>query len=125
VLGVDHVFASDPKFATNPARNEHREELISKLEEIMVTRDADEWVRELTAKGVPAGPINFLDETLADEQTRARGMVVELEHPLVGLARSIGNPIHMSDGGPTYRRYPPQLGEHTEEVRREVAEGTT
>ena len=50
-----------------------------------------------------------------------RGMVVELEHPLIGLVRSVGNPIHMRDG-PTYRRYPPRLGEHTAEIRAELAQ---
>jgi len=120
VLGVDAAFAADPKFTSNPVRNANRDELIAELEEIMSTRDADDWVKELTAHGVPAGPINFLDEIIADDQTRARDMIVELEHPLIGLVHSIGNPIHLSGGGPTYRRYPPRLGEHTEEVRREL-----
>ena len=65
---------------------------------------------------IPAGPINFPDETLTDEHLKARGMVVELEHPLAGLVRSIGNPIHLSETPPTYRRYPPRLGEHNAEI---------
>ena len=73
------------------------------------------------AAGVPAGPINFPDHTLADEQLIARRMIVELEHPLLGLVRSIGNPIQMSETAPTYRRHPPLLGEHNEEIRRELA----
>ena len=84
-------------------------------------KDADAWVAELRRQGVPAGPINFADEALGSEQTRARAMIVELEHPLVGLVRSLACPVHAAGRGPTYRRYPPRLGEHGDEIRAEVA----
>jgi formyl-CoA transferase len=51
----------------------------------------------------------------------ARGMIVELEHPSLGVIKSIGNPITMSENGPSYRRYPPRLGEHNDEIRAELA----
>ena len=111
---------TDPRFESNPLRNQHREELIPLLEEILVTRDADEWLEELVAGGIPSGPINFPDETLTDEHLKARGMIVELDHPSLGVVKSIGNPILMSENGPTYRRYPPRLGEHNEEIRAEL-----
>ena len=120
VLGIGNTLGADPRYATNAARNEHRPELIAALEEVLAERDARDWVNALTDAGVPAGPIHFLDEILADEQTVARRMVVELEHPLAGAVRSIANPIQMSGAGPTYRRYPPLLGEHNEEIRREL-----
>lgn len=120
VLGIESTLMTDPRFSTNPDRNTNREELIPLLEEILAERDAGEWVEALLVAGVPAGPINFVDETLADEQVHARGMVVELEHPLIGIVRSVGNPVCMSAGGPTYRRYPPRLGEHANEIRREL-----
>ena len=120
VLGIESTLMTDPRFSTNPDRNTNRAELIPLLEEILVERDAGEWVEALLAAGVPAGPINFVDETLADEQVGARGMIVELEHPLIGIVRSVGNPVRMSAGGPTYRRYPPRLGEHDDEIRREL-----
>ncbi len=120
VLRVEDTLMVDPRFRTNPDRNRHRRELIPLIEEILVARDAADWVAALRAGGVPAGPINFLDEAIGDEQTKARHMVVELEHPLIGAVRSIGNPVHMAGGGPTYRRYPPRLGEHNDEVRAEV-----
>jgi crotonobetainyl-CoA:carnitine CoA-transferase CaiB-like acyl-CoA transferase len=110
----------DPRFATNPERNRHRPELIALLEAVLAKRDAEEWVEDLVAVGVPSGPIHFVDEALADEQVRARRMVVELEHPAIGVVRSIANPVHASSGGPTYRRYPPRLGEHNEEIRAEL-----
>ncbi len=78
-----------------------------------------EWIEAFVAEGIPAGPINFPDETLTDEHIRARGMIVELEHPLIGIVRSIATPVHFAQSGPTYRRYPPRLGEHNAEIRAE------
>jgi crotonobetainyl-CoA:carnitine CoA-transferase CaiB-like acyl-CoA transferase len=116
VLCIEPAVMHDPRFHTNRQRNEHRDELIPLLEAILVTRTAAEWIAEFVANEIPAGPINFPDETLNDEHLQARGMIVELEHPLAGLVRSIGNPIHMSETPPTYRRYPPRLGEHNAEI---------
>lgn len=121
VLGIADRLQDDPRYANNPSRNAHRSTLIAELEEILMTRDAAEWVEELVANGIPAGPINYPDDTLTDEHLLARKMIVELEHPALGLVRSIGNPINMSRNGPTYRRHPPQLGEHNEEIRGELA----
>ena len=98
-------------------RTAHRVALIDEIEKILVQRSAAEWVDELVAAGIPAGPINFPDEALADEQVRARRMIVELEHPLIGIVRSIAAPMRFAANGPTYRRYPPRLGEHNDEIR--------
>lgn len=122
VLGIEESIMVDPRFATNPERNRHRLELIAALEAVLAERDAEDWVEDLVAVGVPAGPIHFVDEALADEQVRARRMVVELEHPAIGVVRSIANPVHASSGGPTYRRYPPRLGEHNDEIRAELGQ---
>jgi crotonobetainyl-CoA:carnitine CoA-transferase CaiB-like acyl-CoA transferase len=120
-LGVEDTLMKDPRFATNADRNIHRAELIPLLEQRLRQRDADEWVETLVSEGIPAGPINFPDDTLTDEHVIARNMIVELEHPLIGLVKSIGLPIRMSSSGPTYRRPPPRLGEHNEEIREELA----
>jgi formyl-CoA transferase/CoA:oxalate CoA-transferase len=119
-IGAEESLMVDPRFDSNSKRNEHRRELIGRLEEMLGQRDADDWVEELVAVGVPAGPINFPDDALRDSQLVERGMVVELEHPLLGLVRSIGNPIRLSATAPTYRRHPPRLGEHNEEIRAEL-----
>ena len=119
-LGIDRSVMTDPRFATNADRNRNREALIPIIESRLATADAADWVERLIERGIPAGPINLPDETLDDEQIRARGMIVELEHPLLGVVKSLGNPIHMSDSGPSYRRYPPRLGEHNEEIRAEL-----
>jgi crotonobetainyl-CoA:carnitine CoA-transferase CaiB-like acyl-CoA transferase len=117
VLGIEGTLLNDARFATNAQRNVNRAELIPLLEAILRRRDAAEWVEALVAAGIPAGPINFPDETLTDEHIVARGMIVELEHPSIGLIKSIAVPIQFASGGPTYRRYPPRLGEHNAEIR--------
>jgi len=116
VLGIEDTLMRDPRFVANVERNKHRIELISILEGILMTRDAEEWIEQFVANEIPAGPINFPDETLCDPHLKARGMIVELAHPLAGLVKSIGNPVHMSNTPPTYRRYPPRLGEHNTEI---------
>jgi crotonobetainyl-CoA:carnitine CoA-transferase CaiB-like acyl-CoA transferase len=116
LLGIEETIMVDPRFATNAQRNVHRAELIPLLQEIIERDEADYWLEQFVAEGIPAGPINFPDETLADPQLLARGMIVELEHPLAGLIRSIGNPVHLSETPITYRLPPPLLGEHNEEL---------
>jgi crotonobetainyl-CoA:carnitine CoA-transferase CaiB-like acyl-CoA transferase len=122
VLGIEGTIMLDARFATNAQRNAHREALIPLLEQVLARRPAAAWVEELVAAGVPAGPINFPDETLTDEQVVARRMIVELEHPLIGVVKSIAVPIRFAGNGPTYRRYPPRLGEHNDEIRSSAAE---
>ena len=117
ILGVEATLLMDPRFATNAERTAHRVELIDEIEKILVRRTAAEWVEELVAAGIPAGPINFPDEALTDEQIIARRMIVELDHPLLGVVKSIAAPMRFETNGPTYRRYPPRLGEHNDEIR--------
>jgi formyl-CoA transferase/CoA:oxalate CoA-transferase len=116
LLGIEDTIMVDPRFATNAQRNVHRAELIPLLQEILEKEKADYWLEQFLAEGIPSGPINFPDETLADPQLLGRGMIVELEHPLAGLVRSIGNPVHLSETPVTYRLPPPLLGEHNGEV---------
>ena len=116
LLGIEDTIMVDPRFATNAQRNEHRAKLIPLLQEILEREKADYWLERLVAAGIPSGPINFPDEALADPQLLARGMIVELEHPLAGLVRSIGNPVHLSETPVAYRLPPPLLGEHNGEV---------
>jgi crotonobetainyl-CoA:carnitine CoA-transferase CaiB-like acyl-CoA transferase len=121
ILGVEATLMIDARFATNADRNVNRTELVAQLEQILARRTAAEWVEKLVAAGIPAGPINFPDETLTDEHVLARRMIVELEHPAIGIVRSIAAPMRFESNGPTYRRYPPRLGEHNEEIRAAAA----
>jgi formyl-CoA transferase/CoA:oxalate CoA-transferase len=120
VLEIAESIGRDPRFATNSDRLHHRAELVSLLEQVFITRDAEFWLEQLRAADIPCGPINEVDETLNDPHLRARGMIVELPHPMVGLVRSLGNPVHLSDTPVSYRQPPPMLGQHTIQVLAEL-----
>jgi formyl-CoA transferase len=110
------ALATDERFLTNPARVRNRKVLVPLLAEAMRARRSAEWLAALDAAGVPCGPINALDQVFADPQVLSRGMVVETGHPLAGLVRTIGNPIHYSGTPVEYQGPPPLLGEHNGEV---------
>jgi crotonobetainyl-CoA:carnitine CoA-transferase CaiB-like acyl-CoA transferase len=116
VLNVEETIGRDERFVSNRSRNERRGELVVQLQAVLETRPAEEWLRALRAQEIPCGPINSAAEALNDSQAIERGMIVEIDHPLIGAARSIGNPIHLGATAVTYRRPPPRLGEHTEEI---------
>ena len=108
--------ANDVRFATNKARVGHRESLIPQLRELTVRRTTADWIAALEPAGVPCGPINTLAQVFADPQVQARGARVEIPHPLAGKAEVVSNPMRLSTSPVTYRRPPPGLGEHTDEV---------
>jgi crotonobetainyl-CoA:carnitine CoA-transferase CaiB-like acyl-CoA transferase len=119
VLGLGAQLRDNPRFATNPDRLAHYTELAPLLETALSQQDADTWLEKLRAAEIPCGPINALDETLNDPQIKHRGMIVELEHP-VGMLKMLGSPLHLSGTPATYRRRPPLLSEHTEEILAEL-----
>ena len=108
--------ADDPRFRSNPLRVEHREELISLLEPLLVGRSTAEWVRLLDLAGVPVGPIQTVDEALVDPQVLARGMVTEVQHPSIGTLAQINCPIRLTRTPVAVRIAPPLLGQHTDDV---------
>jgi crotonobetainyl-CoA:carnitine CoA-transferase CaiB-like acyl-CoA transferase len=87
---------------------------------IIRNRTSGEWLSELRAQGVPCGRINTVAQALSDPHVLERGMIVELEHPALGLVKSLATPVHLSDTPLVYRRHPPTLGEHTDEVMTEL-----
>ncbi len=109
----------DPRFATNADRLRNRTELHALLDSLFVEREAGHWLETLRAADIPSGPVNALDEALNDPQVQHRGMIVAFEHPM-GTVTVLGNPVHLSGTPVTYRRRPPLLGEHTEEVLEEA-----
>lgn len=114
-LGLEQL-KDDRRFATNAARLTHRAELLPILDELFVTRPADYWLEKLKDTDIPNGPINSIADTLAHPQHRARHFIVELQHPLAGLVRSMGNPVRLSETPASYRLAPPALGQHTGEI---------
>jgi crotonobetainyl-CoA:carnitine CoA-transferase CaiB-like acyl-CoA transferase len=110
----------DPLFATNADRMANRAELVAELESALAARDTHDWVETLEAAGVPVGPIHDYRQVFEDPHTLAREMMVEVEHPVEGTIRALGIPVKLSDTPGAVRRPAPLLGEHTEEVLREV-----
>ena len=106
----------NPKFSTNKARMEYRDELVGLMQDILFTKPSKHWLQKLEKGGIPAGPINSIPEAFADPQAKARGLVFSLPHPLSGQVPQVANPIKMSETPPSYDLPPPLLGQHTDEI---------
>ena len=113
---------NDPRFRLNSERVKHRNELISILKPIFLTKATSEWLAMLEAEDIPCGPINTLDKVFSLPQVEAREMLVHMEHSEIGDLRLIGSPLKFSDTPVGYRLPPPKLGEHTEEILKELLE---
>ena len=109
-------WSRDERFRTNPQRVKHRVELIGLLSDITITRGTADWVTAMEDSGVPCGPINTLDRVFDDPQVQARGLRMDMPHPLAGTVPLVANPIRLSGTPVQYRRAPPTLGQHTDEV---------
>lgn len=109
-------WGTDARFVSNPQRVKHRLELVELLRSVTVERTTREWIEAMEQVGVPCGPINSLDDVFADPHVQARGVRVEVAHPLSGKVALVANPIRMSGSPVQYQRPPPMLGEHTDDV---------
>ena len=114
--------ASDPRFVTNSLRIANRQALIDLLVPVLKEQTSAYWIDGLAALGVPASPVNDLDQVFADEQILHRGMKISVpdDHAQGGAVDLIGNPIKLSETPVSYRRPPPSLGQHTDEVLKDV-----
>ncbi len=117
-VGSCQQLATDPRFATNGKRVENRAELTALLNEIFARRTTRDWVTALEAAGVPNGPINSLEQVFQEPQAVARGLRIELQHPLAGKISLIRSPMRFSETPIEHKVPPPLLGEHTDEVLR-------
>ncbi|OZI40596.1 CoA transferase [Bordetella genomosp. 1] len=115
VIGLPEL-ADDPRFAINPQRVRNREVLVPLLAERMASGARDTWLTELERAGVPAGPINTVDQVYEDPHVLARQMKRELPHPLGGTVPVAASPLKLSGSPVQYHRAPPVLGEHTRQV---------
>ena len=112
--------AQDTRFARNADRVRHRSMLAPLLAAVLKTRSRAAWLAALEAAKVPCGPINDLGDVFADPQVQTREMVVTLPHALSGSVRLVASPMKLSLTPVQYRSAPPLLGEHTDNVLREL-----
>jgi crotonobetainyl-CoA:carnitine CoA-transferase CaiB-like acyl-CoA transferase len=110
--------ARDPRFRTFPDRHVHREALLPLLKARFATRTTADWLDRLRGR-VPCAPVNDVREALADEQVRARDMIVEVEHPEFGTLKEVRSPIR-TEGEVRVPRRAPRLGEDTDEILGEI-----
>ena len=112
----------DERFQTNAARVSNRDHVTETLNEITKKKTSEWWLDNLEKEKIGSGPINNLEQVFADPHVIAREMVIEMDHPATGSKpmKLIANPIKLSATPPTYRKPPPLLGEHTDEVLQEA-----
>lgn len=110
----------DPRFATIAARSDNVDALYVVLGEGMRERTTAEWLEILGARDIPCGPVNTLPDLLADEYLRETEFFQHMQHPLDGAVTLTAIPARFSASPPSIRRLWPALGQHTEDVLREI-----
>ena len=119
MLGKPEI-AVDEKFATNSARVQNRAEIISLLVSIFKNASVSEWLTKLDKAEIPSGPIQNFEQVFSMPTVKEREMLVKMDHPTIGELPLVGSPLKMSDTPVQYRLHPPLMGEHTQEVLREL-----
>jgi crotonobetainyl-CoA:carnitine CoA-transferase CaiB-like acyl-CoA transferase len=114
-LGLPEL-ATDPRFAVNIQRVKHRRELEAALEAAIGRQDREPLLKVLEEAGVPATPVNTVQQVMEDAQTAARSMIERVVHPRLGEIPVVGTPLKFSRMRPGVRRPAPQQGEHTDEI---------
>ena len=113
--------ATDARFATNPLRVQHRDELVALLEAHFAADPAEHWLALLAEAGVPSGKVRTLDDVFAWEQTLSQGLLLSVEHATQGTLELPGSPIRFDEnpfsGGRSSHVAPPTLGQHNESIR--------
>jgi len=117
-IGLTHL-VYDPKFATNMERVKNRVELEKMVQDAIGRYDREFLLQILKQAGVPATPVNRVDQALQDAQVKAQNMIWEMEDIKLGKVSLVGFPLYFSRIEPKLRRRPPRHGEHTDEVMRE------
>jgi crotonobetainyl-CoA:carnitine CoA-transferase CaiB-like acyl-CoA transferase len=113
------ALAEDPRFRSGADRMAHLKELEAELGARFRTKPAQYWLEALEEKGVPCGPVYDMLQALANPQTLAREMVVEVEHSRLGAVKTLGLPVKFSATPGEVCTGAPLYGEHTREVLRE------
>jgi crotonobetainyl-CoA:carnitine CoA-transferase CaiB-like acyl-CoA transferase len=117
-VGLD---PADPRYATNRDRVAHRESLLAAIDSALAAESSATWLERLDKLGVPAGRVRSLDQVYGWEQTRSQGLMITVDHPVLGRIELPGPPLRFDDqlfsGGRGAHLPPPTLGQHDDEVR--------
>jgi crotonobetainyl-CoA:carnitine CoA-transferase CaiB-like acyl-CoA transferase len=103
-----------------PKNDEERQEVSKFLKELFLTKTRDEWWEWAKTKQVFLGPVYYVEEAMEDPQIKAREMIMEKDHPVLGKIKQLGNPLKLSDTPAQFKRYSPLPGEQTDEILREI-----
>lgn len=115
ILMIPHL-ADNDKYRTNPNRVANRNSLIPILQREFLKYSIAHWKKLCDQHSIPCGPIQNLEEVYHDPQLEARHMFINMEHPTAGKINMIGSPLKLSRTPVTFRQYPPDIGEHNEEI---------
>ncbi|HUH39332.1 MAG TPA: CaiB/BaiF CoA-transferase family protein [Castellaniella sp.] len=118
VIGQPQL-SEDRRFRRNEGRVVHREVLIPLLDAAMKRRSRDEWLLALEQAGVPAGPINTLEQVYQNPQVKARGLLQMVPHSVAGHVPTVASPMRLGATPTVAQQGPPMLGEHTAWILRE------
>ncbi|MFQ5609522.1 MAG: CaiB/BaiF CoA transferase family protein, partial [Woeseiaceae bacterium] len=118
VLGCPEL-AADGRFSQNSARVANREELVARLDEAFATKTTATWIRALSERKVPCGPISDIGEVFGSDYAKEVGLVRKQSHELDESLPTVANPVRFSGTPVTYAKAPPLLGQHSDEVLQE------
>lgn len=118
-LGVS-AWKDEAKYKTNADRVANRVELEAKIEAISEQKTTAEWQQVFDGSGLPYAAVNDVQDSLNHEHSKARNMVVEVEHDECGRIKLVNTPVKFSETSPGVRSPPPTLGQHTDEVLKEI-----
>lgn len=119
LLEMDEL-AKDPKFSTNPKRVENRNALIPILQKRLMEAGSEEWIDLFRKNNIPCGPIQTINQLEHDPQLQSRKIIQTVDHPTAGKVKIIGSPLKLSRTPPKVRYYPPDAGEHTNDILMEL-----
>jgi crotonobetainyl-CoA:carnitine CoA-transferase CaiB-like acyl-CoA transferase len=110
----------DPRYRTNQDRRANRDTLLARLQEVFLTKSYEEWEPILLGRGIPMGAINDIAQVVEHPQVKARGSLVEVEHPRLGKVTVAGPAARLSETPAAVRTASPLMGQHTDEVMKEL-----
>ncbi len=119
IIGAEELLEK-PEFADGVSRTKHRAQLNEAIAKCTIKRKGAEWIELFTEAGIPAGPINTIDQTFADEQVQHLGIAQPVDHPALGTIDLVGQPVHLTRTPTRLRTAAPEHSEHTEAILLEL-----